>query len=251
MHGQLERAVENNARWCDTVYRTHGMPGEFAEALWLNRHGSLPFYPNAVTLTRQGAVAQLATLQTLIEAGLSGEWGVKDSFATLDLTALGFRPLFEATWIWRAATLPPPLVDQPGVRWATVTSEDELARWEVAWRGAPAEAVAPGDRLFRPALLAEADVRLIAAYSGESIVAGAIGSRTGDVVGLSNVFTPYDNAPHFWAGAIATMMRAFPGLPLVGYEAGEELDQAQAAGFTPLGPLRIWLRTKADESTHE
>jgi hypothetical protein len=245
MNRQLEQAANNNARWCDTVYRTHGKPGEFAKGIWLNRQGSLPFYPNAVTLTSGAEAAQRAALQTLIEAGLPGEWGVKDSFATLDLTALGFRPLLEATWIWRSAALPAPAERPAGVRWAAITNEVELAHWEAAWRGAPAEAVAPADRLFLPGLLDEPDVRLIAGYSGETIVAGAIGNRTGDVVGLSNLFTPYPNVIPFWAGCIAAVMGAFPGLPLVGYEAGEELAQAQAVGFTTLGPLRIWLRTQA------
>jgi len=32
-----------------------------------------------------------------------------------------------------------------------------------------------------------------------------------------------------------------PGLPVVGYERGEELDRAMRLGFAPVGPLRIWL----------
>jgi len=32
----------------------------------------------------------------------------------------------------------------------------------------------------------------------------------------------------------------FPGLPLVGYERGSELDAMVALGFERLGPLRVW-----------
>ncbi len=44
-------AVYNNAVWCDTVCRAHGWPGEFHAQIWINSHTSLPYYPNAVTLT--------------------------------------------------------------------------------------------------------------------------------------------------------------------------------------------------------
>jgi hypothetical protein len=34
---------------------------------------------------------------------------------------------------------------------------------------------------------------------------------------------------------------AFPGVPVVGYEHGDTLDNAFAHGAEPLGPLRVWL----------
>jgi hypothetical protein len=36
-----------------------------------------------------------------------------------------------------------------------------------------------------------------------------------------------------------------PGLPIVGYERGEDLAEARQAGFTALGPLRVWARGSA------
>ena len=36
-----------------------------------------------------------------------------------------------------------------------------------------------------------------------------------------------------------------PGLPIVGYERGEDLAAARRAGFTVLAPLRIWARGSA------
>lgn len=45
-----------------------------------------------------------------------------------------------------------------------------------------------------------------------------------------------------WAGCVAAVMEAFPGLPLVGYERDEELALVQTLGFKTVGPLRVWAK---------
>jgi hypothetical protein len=47
------------------------------------------------------------------------------------------------------------------------------------------------------------------------------------------------------AGAVRAVAALGPGLPIVGYERGEDLAAARAAGFRVLGPLRIWARGSA------
>ncbi len=79
----------------------------------------------------------------------------------------------------------------------------------------------------------------MAAYRDQQVVAGAIANRSGDVVGVSNVFAHTD-AERSWAGCLTTIIDAFPGLPLVGYERGDELVIAQGLGFEAVGPLRVW-----------
>ena len=70
MDKRTQQAVRNNAVWCDTVCRTHGRRGVFLDEIWINRHTTPRFYPNAVTLTETGAAAQLAGIRDLIEAGI-------------------------------------------------------------------------------------------------------------------------------------------------------------------------------------
>lgn len=65
----------------------------------------------------------------------------------------------------------------------------------------------------------------------------AIAHRGATAVGLWN-FTGDD-----WAGAVAGAAAAFPGLPIVGYEHGDELASALAYGAIPLGELRVWVAT--------
>jgi hypothetical protein len=240
---RLEQAIYNNAVWCDTVCRAHGSPGEFLEGIWISRHRAPPFFPNAVTLAREPVTTQLARVQALVDAGIPGDWGVKDSYCALDLSSLGFRILFEAEWISRPASRPRPDSDIPGVRWARVARVSQLAHWEMAWRGKPAAEMARNQgRIFLPPLLRDGNVTIIAAYRDRRIVAGAVASRTGSVTGVSNVFLPVRERRRFRASCIAQVMDAFPGLPLVGYEAGDDLAEMQDLGFEALGPLGVWVK---------
>jgi hypothetical protein len=262
----LRNSVSNNALWCDAVCRVNGAPGEFHNSIWINRHTVPPFYSNAVTLTPGSAAEQLALIRELAAERLS--FSVKDSFAALDLRPLGFEVLFEATWLWRTADSGQWSVDSgqypvysvrrsavsgrrsAELAWSVVAGEAELARWEAAWAGLHAGQLVPdSERIFRPALLAEPGVAFLAGSREGAIVAVAVANATvanltGEVVGLSNVFAPEEDADDAWAGAVALASDLFPGRPLVGYERGDDLARAQAVGFEPVGELRVWVRNE-------
>ena len=241
---RAERAARNNALWCDTVCRAHGVPGEFTGSVWLNRHRVPRFHSNAVTCReRRGDDARREQLQVMLEAGLPPGWGFKDSFRAIDATGLGFEVVFEATWIWRE---PAPMAAPPGdeaARWALVRTEAELAAWEAAWEGDAANASAtPQPRQFPPALLDDPAVAIVGCSRDGVVVAGGIVNRTGREAGLSNVFGPPDRRAATWAGCVAAAQECFPGVPLAGYERGEALAAAEAAGFERLQDLRVWWR---------
>lgn len=234
------QAVYNNAVWCDTVCRAHGRPGEFRQGMWLNLHETPPFYPNAITLSASdGPAKQLEHLRELLEAGIPGAWAVKDSFSTLDLAPLGFRPVFDANWLYREELLPVPEADNVEVRPVRIGTAYDLSAWERAWSGGPG-AFQEESRIFLPSLLADDNVAFIAVWEDSSIVAGAIANRTGAVVGISNVFLPPHDGDRFRACCVAGVMELFPGLPIVGYEAGEDAIAMQRLGFAEVGPLRVW-----------
>ncbi|MBN8231494.1 hypothetical protein JYK02_28675 [Corallococcus macrosporus] len=230
-------AVRNNADWCDAVCRAHGRPGRFEPGLWLNPAPVPAFYPNAVTLT---AGPPEHTRQALSRLDPPGRWGVKDSFATLDLSALGFDVLFEARWIHLEATasVPDPA---SGLEWRTVRTPAELEAWEAAWSGLP-EGARPGARVFPPALLQEEGVVFLAAGTGARPLAGGIASFASGAVGLSNTFRAEGAPSSLDAELVARIRARFPGQRLVGYEHGEALDAWCAVGFQPGGPLRVWLK---------
>lgn len=238
MDERIDRAVRNNADWCDLICTAHGSPGVFADGMWINR-GRIPrFYPHAQTITRD-APEQIKLIKKLSREALPAGWALKDSFALLDLTSIGFAVLFEAQWI----VLPREKFSSLGyaeLRWEFVRSTESLAEWESAWREANGD-TNPA-RIFLSALLENPDVAIVAGYRGERIVAGAVGNRSEGVLGWSNFFAARaENTRACASGALVTLSKNFADVPIVGYEEGEMLRLSRSLSFESLGPLRVWL----------
>lgn len=225
----IQEAASNNAELCDIVCDAHGVTGTFATDAWTSAHRTPPLYPDAVTL-QPGVSA--SNLLARIETGPG--CSVKDSFADLDLRVDGFEVLFSAQWIQRPAQ---PSAAAVSARWTPIADDRALARWAAAW----ADADDPTD-LFRPALLHHPDIVVLGAVVDGDVVAGALLNRGADVVGLSNVFVTTAAPDDVWPGCLDAITTTFPGVPIVGYEPGESLDTALRYGFTPLGPLRVWIK---------
>ncbi|MBV8485919.1 MAG: hypothetical protein JO077_23975 [Verrucomicrobia bacterium] len=155
------KAARNNAEWCDFVCRSHGVPGEFYENIWTNRHTTPRFYPNAVTLSASQSTRQYEIVGELIKIGIPGDWAVKDSFDTLDLASAGFHELMRGEWIHRP-TSEIPEIRIPGISWRKIEEVAELRAWEDAWRGNSQEE----SRIFMPRLLEEERIAFIAAFQG-------------------------------------------------------------------------------------
>ncbi|KAB8141055.1 hypothetical protein F8S13_21285 [Chloroflexia bacterium SDU3-3] len=229
----VQAAVDNNIVWCETVYRSHGRPGQWSHSLWYSEQEGLPLYPRAITRAPEQAKAQLQGIRQLRDAAPHLALGVKDSFHALDLSAEGFRSIIQASWVWRSADTPAPA---SAAAWSRITTPQQLAHWEQAWQADPANAPAESAQLFQPALLHDARIGFFAAYRGEQIVGGVVANRSSGVVGISNTFG--DDL----AGGIAAVIAAFPRTPLAGYESGDALAAALDLGFEQAGPLQIWVR---------
>ncbi|MEV7327930.1 hypothetical protein [Micromonospora sp. NPDC093244] len=213
-----EAAARDNANWCAALCASHGSAGRIDADAWSVPRRSPQWYPDAVTL-RPGVDPD--ALLDRIEGGAGAS--VKDSFADLDLSGHGFEVLFDAQWIHR-----PPADGPAGTPLAPVDTAQRLAAWAAAHGGG---------ELFRPRLLTNPRVRVLARYDERgAVTGGAVVSGEG-VVGVSNVFTRTGDPADIWRGVLATL----PGVALVGYESGMDLALAVEAGFAPLGPLRVWL----------
>ncbi|GCE18755.1 hypothetical protein [Dictyobacter kobayashii] len=235
----LHLAVDNNAVWCDTVCRSHHISTEFYENFWITNRQAPTYYPNLITLSPATNLnLDQEPLATFLTEKHDYTISVKDSFADLDLVPFGFYSLFEAQWIFHPA--PMGTVEQPSttLQWKKIGEEKELLRWEEAW----SQTELSHNHIFLAPLLHDADVCMMAAYKEDQIVAGAIANRTTGIVGISNVFTPEQEAEQYWSGLLDMIATCYPGLPIVGYEQDESLELAVHIGFTPLGPLRVWLK---------
>lgn len=231
----ITEAALDNAQWCDAMCRAHGRPGVFGPRAWTNGRRTPPYYPDAVTLTADASVRDVLDGIDRRAPGAS----VKDSFARLDLTGEGFRPLFEASWIHRPAGRPAPAATD-GTHWRAVRTPAELAAWATAWSGGDADEAA----LFRAGLLDDPATRVVAGYGADGRIAGgAVLSGNGRVTGVSNLFAADGTDPaEAWAGCLGLVD---DGGPVVGYESGDDLPPALAAGFEEIGPLRVWLAVDA------
>ncbi|MFI6096727.1 hypothetical protein ACIA8G_14295 [Lentzea sp. NPDC051213] len=222
-------AARNNAEWCAAVCRSHGIPTIFSETAWHSAHRTPLYYPDAVTL-RPDAGDFLHELDTA-----SPGCSIKDSFATLDLTSDGFVEVFTAQWIHRPAGLSTPRPSAP--RAERVSTAAHLRDWQAAWRD---DEDTPD--VFRPALLADPSVLVLAVHEGKDLCGGMILNRGAGLVGVSNLFAvDGGDTSAVWTCALTAAADHFPWLPLVGYERGDDLAPALANGFTVLGPLRVWL----------
>jgi hypothetical protein len=197
-------AARNNAELCDFVCRNHGIVGTFASDAWTSVQRTPPLYPDAVTL-EPGVPASEVLGRIDTGPGCS----VKDSFADLDLDTDGFEVLFTAEWIWRSPQ-PPTTVDKCEIRWT-------------------------------PAAVT-ADVVKLEGHAGGRLLASALLNRSATVVGVSNVVGTEATLDDIWPGLLGAIADAFPGLPIVGYESGDALDAVLRHGFTPVGPLRVWIK---------
>ncbi|MEU3839354.1 hypothetical protein AB0E88_04910 [Streptomyces sp. NPDC028635] len=226
----IQGAARNNAEWCASMSRSHGLTGEFGAQAWAVPARPPLYYPDAVTLV---PAADAAALVDRIDTAAAGAC-VKDSFADLDLTAAGFHVLFEAQWIHRPASAP---TVSPDAAWEVAGDRDALRAWALAWDAGDGNA-----DLFRPELLDDPATFVLVERSAEGLVtAGAVASRSEHAVGISNVFASEGGTIRAWPGVLDAVHRLFPDLPVVGYEHGADLEAAVRHGFEAVGPLRVWL----------
>jgi hypothetical protein len=240
----IQAAARNNAEWCAAMSRAHGLSGEFEPDAWAASARTPLFYPDAVTLAPSADPGALVGRIDTTAPGAS----IKDSLADLDLTSFGFQVLFEAQWIHRPAgssIIPTdgiPTDSAPtDLEWGIAGDSEALRAWAIAWDGGEGHA-----DLFRPELLEDPDTYVLFGRSASGqVVAGAVLSRSEQVVGVSNVFALSGGSETAWPVVLEAVHGLFPGMPAVGYEYGDDLAAAVRHGFEPIGPLRVWLHDRA------
>ncbi len=226
----ISQFVANNAAWIHEAVSASGLPGEFTPVLWQNHHDMPPIFPNADTLGGTES-EQLAAITALIKRRPGRVTVVKDAWARLDLTPLGFEPLFEAAWIYRNAC--PLAIPVENVGLERVTTAEGLRAFAAACNGEKLAGVYSHKLLNRP------DIAWIAAHREGNLIGGVTAFLAHGMNGINNLFAP-DNA--IADGLIRAAVNAFPDVPACGYEGEDTAAPFLALGFQTMGKLRVWIR---------
>jgi hypothetical protein len=223
MDPRLRRAVDANVGWYDDLCVLHGVGSTLEHGLWVSSTSPPPLHSDAVVV--EPGVSAQDVLDRLAERP---QCGVKDSFATLDLSGGRMRVLFDASWIHHEGSSS----GTPSTAWGAVTTAAELATWT---------ALHDTTGVLLPGLLSQAHFTVLARYDGGQVVAGAVARLGSGVVDVSNTYAVPGHRLD-WPELVTVVSSRFPGRPLVGYTRGEELGEAVEAGFTVVGDLRVWVR---------
>jgi hypothetical protein len=223
--------VANNAAWIEMAMSALGIGGEFTPILWQNTNDMPPIFPNADTLG--GTIFEkMAAIEQLVEKRGGRVVSVKDAWAELDLTTLGFDILFRATWLYRDPHPLPHSAHRLTIE--PITTPDDLDQFALACNGPDIPTA-----VYSPQLLNQADVVWLAAQHDHQIIAGATAVRAHGLNGINNVFG--ERIIHKQA-VIAAAVQTFADLPACTYARDHELSSYHTLGFKSVGPLRVWLR---------
>jgi hypothetical protein len=226
-------AASNNADLCAAIMTANGKRFERDQLAFLCLDDPLPYYPKMVSLD-PNATAEL-------EARIRDPHGkyhrvdsVKDSFASMDTSALGLMVLFKASWIWCEAErrdIPP--------GWVRIDNAADLSDWHSAWSGDNSSA---DQVIFPAACLNDPSLAFLARRNGTIVEAGCVANLSENAVGLSNVFSVHSSQQQLFDEALSAVSAFGGGRPVVGYEQGDSLAAALSVSFRDVGPLRVLLR---------
>lgn len=129
---------------------------------------------------------------------------VKDSYADVDLSGRGFAVIIEGSWLWRGAA----------------RSSDSALGW--VWTASRTGA-------------------MVATAGGQTVASCNI-TRSGPVVGVTNLDAPVVDEVAAWNEVAAAVAGLAPNAPVVAWSPAEDVDAAVTAGAVVTGPMRVWAK---------
>lgn len=224
MDPRLRAAVDESVCWYDELFALHSVGCGISDGLWASHGPPPPLHSAAKSV--EPSVRSAAALRAV---AAYEHCSIADSFGALDLGD-EMDLLFEARWLHRppldAALTPLP------AGWETVTTGADLAVWT---------AIHGTSDVLLPGLLRRSSFQFLGHRSNGELTAGGVTHLGAGVVGLSNVWAAPGHEVD-WGELVRVVHALHPGRAVVGYEQGEDLAHALAAGFNAVGPQLVWVR---------
>jgi hypothetical protein len=225
MSAALELAVRASLGWYEEIFAVHEIPTRTEDGLWSSLGDPPRWHSAAKTLSPEVSVDRVLRAVEAFD-----DCSVADSYGALDLAEAGFRPLFEAQWLFRPPPATPSRSRPEG--WSVVSDEGDLSAWNAAH---------DTTGVLIPPLLGRPASTILMRRSGQDPVGGAVLHQVGDVVEVSNVWATGDEGRHV-ASVVDCAAALFPHRALTGYAHGSELRLFERLGFRLLGPQVVWAR---------
>ena len=225
----LSAAIEDNIAWCSTVCASHSSDEQMSLTSWANLAPSPPYYPNIITRQPHAQAEVIRLIDSVRKRNANSAWGIKDSFADLDLTAAGFRLAIEGQWFAGE----PAAGQKRAHEWEVVRLPEDLSLWEQAW------SEESGHRIFKESLLNDSRIRFWMQRQAGEIIAGCISFAPGPVIGLSNWFSQGAESV-FDRNILDAVQHEGAHRPVVFWAADGDAAFS-ASGLKALGKLRVWL----------
>lgn len=222
----VDTAVINNIVWCGVVSELHGITQTSSERVWGLLSKAPELYPDIITSSKYATSEEVRDF-----IGNREIFSIKDSFANLNMVQFGFKVLFEAKWIHHAPVVG---VDFDKRGWTVVSSDKDLAKWTFA---------SELQKVIIPKILDRKDVKIFM-HEIDGEISGFIANLNANAVGISNVFSNKNKI--IWTDIAPLVSTNFPGIPMVGYENGDDLTAALSSRWTTIGPLRVWIKSQIE-----
>jgi hypothetical protein len=218
---RLRAAVDASVCWYDELFAVHGIRHRTAQGMWAALAPPPPLHSAAKSVQPWATATRALTDVAAFE-----HCSIADSFGSLDPP--GFDVLFEARWIFRepSARTSPALP----AGWAPVRTATALAEWTARH---------DTTGVLLPPLLDRPGFTVFGRRVDGRLEAGAVVHACAGVVSLSNVWAADS---HDWTELVHLVEAVYPERAIVGYERGDDLEQARAAGFFDVGPQVVWIR---------
>ncbi|WP_210651837.1 hypothetical protein [Nocardioides sp. SYSU D00065] len=224
---QLAQAVDTSRAWYTDIHALHGIPTLERDGLWRALGPALPWHSAVKTLRPDVDVAAVMAVLSDAAGGT-----VADSYGSLDLCGHGYSVLLEAQWLRLAPETAVQTRPSRYLRWAPISTSDELAVWSRAHDYAD---------VLVPGILEQPRFTVLGCYAGAELVGGAVLHDAGSAMGLSNVWWTERRGLQLHE-VVEHARRQRPGRAICGYASSDQATVWTDVGFVPLGPHRVWTR---------